>query len=67
MWEKDYEAFVHDIGVRSIQSKQQEIKDDGLALNERSHELTTLLHVIKLLLVIIVVVIISRLVVIICK
>jgi hypothetical protein len=67
MWDKDYEAFLHDIRVITMQSKQQEIENYDLALNERSHELTTLLDDMKKFLVIIVVVIISMLAVIICK
>jgi hypothetical protein len=71
MWEKEYETFLRDIGVASMQNnikyELSDIKNDCVESKKGNFELIASVDDVKFLIVIIFIVLISMLVVIICK
>jgi hypothetical protein len=64
MWENEYEAYLRDIGVVSMQNNVKyeisDIKDEGLVMKKGNVELLALLDDVKFLIVIIVIVMIRN-------
>jgi hypothetical protein len=71
MWEKEYETFVRDIGVVSMQNnvkyERSDIENDCVESKKGNFELIASVDDVKFLVVIIFIVLISMLVVMICK
>jgi hypothetical protein len=71
MGENEYEAYLRDIGVVSMQNNIKyeisDIEDEDLVMKKGNAELLALLDDVKFLIVIIVIVMISILVVMLCK